>query len=615
MELLPFATHGLLLLLMVSLSGVGFWIDEIYSGGKLNLPVQASDDLIELNLAGMRLSSTKITLDYNRCPTDSDTIASSKLYAPEGFSLSQLVPDTKRPTSVAQFAHINIHEEGTEIIGDIGATEDRAGLSRKLSLVSLGFSVMALLIFGVKRLEPVSIISMGQDGVSQRDESISRLLNWLILLSAGALWMSIVIYSSIIPTLLAHLFREARDRCNIAFQSGGEQFEIRTMGSYVRDHADPNGISIILYSLSIGIMLLYSLFLFVKANRKPVNSLNLSPHQMRNLPWYCHIFPWKATLLLTTVSILFSFWVMNLTKARGYSINNFYWKYGSKVAQKTGLSRTGTLLDFVQKVFSLVAVPEGVMAATTYMWLAVVPMLAVASKRPLCVLSKGFQDFAILLLVRASVAWVTIAPTTLSMLEKPECFVESNQETDSWSWLVVFDTRQSCNDTMFSITVTVVGVPAIILIYYASYAGVVRGLYSRIVSSYVGFCATVACAIAVISRHQYSSDIVVGTSIVLLYMLTQTAAFKLLFEMHDATDETRSRNALMEKIMPILEECKYRLKIYSQASSELKGLKASSHDFHEIGFLYRSVGVALKRAREGKSVAELPDDGNEIKED
>lgn len=605
MELLPFALHGLLLLVMVSFSGIGFWIDEIYSGGRLNLPVEASADLIELNISGMRLSSSKIYLDYNKCPTDSDTIASSKLYASDGFSLSQLVPDTKRPTSVAQFAHINIHEEGTEIIGDIGATEDRAGLGRKLSMVSLGLSAITLLIFGFKRIIPASIISSAQDGVSQRDESISRTLNWLILLSAGSLWLSIVIYSSIIPTLLAHLFREARDRCNIAFQSGDEQFEIRTMGSYVRDHADPNGVSIILYSISIGTMLLYSLFLFLKANRKPVNSLNLSPHQMRNLPWYCHIFPWKATLLLTAFSILVSFWVMNLTKARGYSINNFYWKYGSKVAQKTGLSRTGTLLDFVQKVFSLVAVPEGVMAATTYMWLAIVPMLAGASKRPLCVLSKGFQDFAILLLVRACVAWVTIAPTTLSMLEKPECFVASDEDSESWSWLAVFDTRQSCNDTMFSITVTVVGVPAIILIYYVGYAGVVRGVYSRIVSSYIGFCAAVACAVAVISRHQYSSDIVVGISVVLLYMLAQTAAFKLLFETHDAADETGSRNSLMEKIIPILEECKYRLKTYSQASSELKGLKASSHDFHEIGFLYRSVGLALKRAREGKPVTEL----------
>ena len=609
MESKVFIGHSAFFVIILALGFIGVFVDRIVDVPQTNIDLNCPEGPCQMKISGIRLSSSRLFLDYNKCAVDPPRIGKSRLYAAEGVGLDELADGKTRDVSIAVFAHLNIHEEGTEVIGDIGLTGARANLGRKLALVALSLLSVSALLFVLLRREPISIYSKPENSENASFHRYQQAVDWLILAGAGVMWLSIVMYSSVMPTLLAHLFREARDRCEIEYkQTAAEHYEMRSMGAYVRDNADPSGLSVILFSICVALLFFYSAFSFIKANGHPLSFLELSPSQARSLPWYCKVWNWRGTLAMTIAGVFLTFWVMNLTKTRGFSINNFYWTYGSKVAQKTGLSRTGTLLDFAQKAFSLVAVPETIMAATTYMWFAIVPLIATASKRPFSLICKGCQDFAILLIIRAFIAWVTIAPTTLSMLEKPECFEQPDEQGSSWDWLLVFDGRQSCNDSMFSITVAVVGMQTMVLVYYGMFGGSIRGLYAGLVHTFVCLCALISCFIAVVSRHQYSADIVIGACIVVIYMLTQMAPYRLLFE-GDPIDVKHPGKILSEKIIPTLEECVVRVKSYTQASKDLKGLKSSAHDFEEMTLIYRSVGEAIQRARlrrSGSSAAEIP---------
>ena len=600
MERGAFIIHGAFFVVILGLSITGIVVDEILRSPKHDISLACSDARCELKISGIRVSSSKFVLEYNKCQDDPPRVEYSGLYSLDGVPHKLLSDGASRDSSIVEFAHVNIQEEGTEIIGEIGVTGNRANVARQLSYFAVCLQGLALVLFLALRREPMSIISKPDGDDETKFHLFQQLMNWLGIVGATILWLSVIFYSTLVPNLLSHLFREGRDRCSVEFTSvQGEHTEMRAMGTYVRDHSNPNGSSIILFSMCAAISLIHSMYLFNKSNMKPLTYLQLTPSQVKSLPWYCRVWSWKFTIVVAVFGILLSFWVMNLTKVRGFSINNFYWAYGSKVAQKTGLSRTGTLLDFAQKVLSLIAVPEAIMSASTYMWLFTVPVLALACSRPVSLLLKGIQDFAVIFIMRSVIAWVTIAPTTLSMLEKPECFVEPEANTSRWSWFLVYDLKQSCNDTMFSVTFAVVGMHAIMLMYYVMYGGVLKGSIAGFVCSFIALAGIAVCIVAVVSRHQYSSDVVIGASIVICYMLTQIMAYQLLFE-GDSVDIMHPGKLLSEKVTSTLEECVIRLRGYLRASKELRGLKSSSNDFAEMALLYRSVGQAISEAKTGR---------------
>jgi hypothetical protein len=614
MERIHFIINCAFSVLILGLSTTGLFVDHIFTNPKTDIELVCPDGPCQLKISGIKVSSSKIVLDYNKSPDDPRRAGFSKLYSIQGVSFADLADGASRDSSIVEFAHLNIHEEGTEIIGEIGVTEERASIARSMSYVAIGLQGFGLILLLIIRREPKSIISNPDENEDLKSHLLRQSINWFGIIGAGFLWLSVVFYSTIIPTLLAHLFRESRDRSGIEFsQEHGEQFEMKTMGTYVRDHSSPNGSTIILFSLGTAASLIHFVYLFYRSNRKPLTLLQLTPSQSKSLPWYCRVWPWKPTLIVALFSTLLTFLVMNLTKSRGLLINNFYWTYGAKVAQKTGLSRTGTLLDFAQKILSLIAVPRAIMSASTYMWLFVIPVLAFACNRPASLVVKGLQDFAIIFILRSVTAWVTIAPATLSMLEKPECFIKPNEQTSKWSWLLVFDLRQSCNDSMFSETFAVVGMNAIILMYYVMYGGVTNQAVAWLVSSFIALSGLAVCIIAVVSRHQYSSDVVIGASIVTCYMLTQLMAYKMIFE-GDSADKRQPAKLLAEKVLPVLEECSTRVRAYLTACEKLKGLKLPANQFAEMALLYRSVGQGITEARKVRRNISTNNNSSDIQE-
>ena len=587
--------HSAILVLIVGMSMLGGFYDQIADIKRHELVVRGTDGEQDMRISGLTLSSERIVLDYYKCENDTEGVAVSKLYNRDGVYLASLTERGSRDPSISEFAHINLADQGTEIIGDINLLQERAWLGSVFFYIALTLQLLTLVVLASTRVSPTSMISHCPDSVAPRDHLWARLQNGLLLTSAGALWYSVILYSSVITVLLPHLFREARDRCGVDFSSSAVgHYQMRTLGLYVRDRSTLNGVTIIMFGLVTAGIVVYSLWLFYKANASSISNQNLS--RLRGLSWHCRVWPWQLSLVAVTGAVMTCFWVANLARERGYPLNMFYWTNGTKAFQKTGLSRTGTLLDFFQGITNLFTVSATVVNLTAYVWLLIIPAVATACARPVLLLAKAAQDVACLLLAKALVSWVTISPTTVSIMEKPECFDEPRDLTNV-GWLTQLDLHNSCNDNMFSIHAVVVIVPAVIALYFLNFGGVIRrGEFAWSVYASIPIAAVATCTLIVLTRYQYTADIHIGACIAVTYMLTQSNAYRLLFD-EDHNHRVKPGAILSDKIIPTISECITRIQTYMLASKDLAGLKASSEDLEEIAHLYRTVGEAMQKAK------------------
>ena len=571
--------------------------DQIFEIGKYELRIRGPKEDRDLRISGLSLTSNTVILRYNRCVGDPVWKTNSQLYSNSGVGLETLQEGKSRDRSITQFSYININEQGTEILGDIGLVYHRAHAARALSFVAIGLQGLVLLTLLALRLEPKSLWSRCPPGMDVRYHIVARVESLVLVISAVFLWASILLYSSLPPTLLAHLFREARSRCGVEFDdlfSG--LYEMRTLSYYVKNTGILNGATVVVYGLVAIFTIAHFIYLFIISNAKIFSMGDLNSSEKRYLSWYCRIWNWRISLICLKGTLLLSFWVSNLTRMRGYEINMFYWKNGLKVSQNTGLSQTGTLLDMLQGSANHFTVPDFLLISTCSFWLLLVPMLAVACKRSVTFLGKSAQDFAIVLLLRAMVAWLTVGPTPLSMIEKPECFdALRNDDTSQFWWIYNFTFKHSCNDNMVSIYSVIVLVPAVTMLFYTYFSRVSERKYDSVIFILLSIAAVLSTALSVIGRHQYSADVHIGACIVVFYMLTQTAPYRLLFAAEEENN-INPKDLLAQRIVPTLEQCISKLQEYQLACTNMDGLKSSPNDVGEIAHLYRIVGMAIQSA-------------------
>jgi hypothetical protein len=91
------------------------------------------------------------------------------------------------------------------------------------------------------------------------------------------------------------------------------------------------------------------------------------------------------------------------------------------------------------------------------------------------------------------------------------------------------------------------------------------------------------------------------------YLFSQSSAYRLLFG-EEINARTPPNTILSDKVLPTLSECVIRMETYLLASKDLAGLKASVDEIEDIAVLYRTMGQAMRTAREGgtRPVAEPP---------
>ena len=151
----------------------------------------------------------------------------------------------------------------------------------------------------------------------------------------------------------------------------------------------------------------------------------------------------------------------------------------------------------------------------------------------------------------------------------------------------------------------IVIVPAMITFFFISFSGIV-GLPGRwIAYALLTVGIAVSMFLVIVSRYQYTADVHIGICICTMYMLTQSAAYRVLFD-EDRALHPRPGDILKEKILPTLADCLQRLQVYQLASENAKGLKVAAEEIVEIGVLYRIVGEAIVKAKSAHPSIEKP---------
>jgi hypothetical protein len=477
----------------------------------------------------------------------------------------------------------------------------RSIIARSLFLVSVVILGSSVLVMILTRAEPQSILSTCPSGYRPRDHLLGQIQNLLTLLSTALLWGSVFIISSLIPSILPYVYREARDRCGIAFDDEVlHNYEMRDMGQFVSNNSFPYGFSTIMFSIAAGVSLAYTIgLLWVSSNRYKSRSLYpvLPKSEKRKISWYAKIWPWRLSLLALCVSIVVVVIIGNITRYRGYPLNMFYWNFfGSKFFEKTGLSKTGSLKDSFQQLIQLISVSAYVNMVSVYFWLMWIAALIWVCNYPLDFVGKVAQDFSIVLFIKALVSWVTVSPTPVSMLDQPDCYIRPHIEDDYWKWIFRFSNAFSCNDNMYSIRVVIAFVPFVILVYFIRYSGYVNRFGKIVALVFLSFGITCTFLSIIVTRYQYTADIHIGLCICAVYMLTQQQAYSLLFD-RDRADVASAYTLLEEKVLPTLSECVVRLMAYHAVAHKAKGLQIHAQELHEIALLYKSVGGALSAAK------------------
>ena len=159
---------------------------------------------------------------------------------------------------------------------------------------------------------------------------------------------------------------------------------------------------------------------------------------------------------------------------------------------------------------------------------------------------------------------------------------------------------------MVSIYSVVVFVPAVTMLFYTYFSRVSERKYDPVIYILLLIAALLSAALSVIGRHQYSADVHIGACIVVSYMLTQRAPYRLLF----AAEEEKNMNPmdlLAQSIVPTLEQCIAKLREYQLACNNMDGLKSSPNDVGEIAHLHRIVGQAIQSAESIKPSKKLPE--------
>ena len=310
---------------------IGALFDVVYILPPMTRVVKVLDGDEQMNISGIRMSSTRIVLDYHKCESDKENVRNSALYSPEGISYSEMTEDGSRDASKAQFTHMNTEEDGAELIGDIGLLWGRSVVARYLFVAAFVLQLVSIILCVVYRASPVSLLSRCPRGGNEWDHFIGQVQNALCFVAVIFLWGSIVMISTLIPVLLPHLFREARERCDIQFdESTWHHYEVRETGEFVSENSFPFGLTTIISMVCISCSLLYCIYLFVASTKKyhadslTQNRAIVVPRsETRMLPWFGRIWSWRVSVPLLLVSIYLSFIVANLTRVRGYPLNMF----------------------------------------------------------------------------------------------------------------------------------------------------------------------------------------------------------------------------------------------------------------------------------------------------
>lgn len=279
----------------------------------------------------------------------------------------------------------------------------------------------------------------------------------------------------------------------------------------------------------------------VRSRLRMINPDGMVRKQLLNLPLQCRVLPLWVSLLSLFLSSLTSKFVGREVFNAGQKVNRLPWLSRLhlepfQLIDDLVLSRTNGFW------FNPAAVVDGAVVA----WLPMVMVLVMGSVARWHSLSKLIEVIAYGYWIRTVSIIVTIYPTSMSVLQSPECF--SGKEM---SFLDALLGNEFCNDIMYSGHATLVLTPAFVMILMIIY-----GPFQFKTLSIIGIAIFVTCSVSivVVGRFHYTADVLVASLVCSLLALIHAPAWKIIFSVRKfefklaATDDLQRVAAELEEL-------------------------------------------------------------------
>ena len=556
----------------------------------------------EVTIPALTVSTRTLELGVDGCengwkvnPTD------SKLHSIGGMSFSELADGAPEDPAAQYFLDDSKRLISTSHSGNFTEIHNRAMVARILSIIGVSFQILALLLMVFGRTHPSPLFA-NRPLFEQPDSKhfIGGIVGVALLLAGLCLFTSLGIMSSLMPAILSRVGNFALDWCSDSpfdhYARGQSKLDYMIfLGNYIQDKADAQGVTFMTFAISIFLIYLELVVVFYLSMDQVLSQARidyaLPDSQLRALPWYSKIRPLWVSIVFLICSIVVNCATVYSARVRGYPLNLFFYNY-KFLNQAASASDNGSwsLPDAVLDYLHTYVVDKSVVKMMLAAWIPLMAFVGLGSVDTKLYLSKVIEGLGTLLLLGALIGIFTVPTTPAFVLQKPQCY---SPPTRPPTFIQFISISESCNDQMYSIYSILITFPIMMIGFYSRYGAITRKkiAYLGLALACIGSMFTV-----VATRQQYVVDVYIGVVVTVLYALSQTPSFKLLFRfgtVHPGLFHTEPV-VLSDKVVPVIEDCTNRFELFFMAG-DVSGL--SGPELQKIADEFNNLLEAIEYAK------------------
>ena len=599
------------------LIGTGILVDQFHAEDARDIKLH--NGLI-YHSPGITIGHTRLKLVYPECETPESTArGNSRLFNVKGVSFRELATAKPGQDEVYDsFVRPPDESVSNQYFGDFVAFYYMGQAAKFCSWFAFAVQILSIVISVITQTPPSAFLT-NRPTFNQTPKQFmwGSIHHALTLLVALLLVVDISIVSTYLDLTIGRVIELSFELCN--FSPANNELDIMKLyGGFLQENADVNGFTGKLYKVAIGLTLFQMILVFFQGtdqvrSESSVIGYSLPASKLRQLPWYSSIWRFRFAALFLVFAYFVDIISSVYTREHGYSQNLYAWTTLASARTGTGSTRTGALSDFIMDKLAQFYISEALPTGAMWGSVPLVICLAIGSTDPLRFFSKIVQLTGLIVFLKAIFSMSTLVPIPSTVIAKPYCYDEPPQH--AWSLSGLTASSISCNHLMFSVIAAMCTMSLMVVVMYVRFGPSVK----RYLAYAVLFSTmTVLSLLPVAARLNYSADVFVGAVLVILIMMCQSAAFKLLFRFDFPNGSLSDRigklnvkpgEILNDKIVPTIAECIRRIEVYRVAARESPGLIIPSDEVDEIQLLYKSVGDAIKVAQAAKPIQPMSSEG------
>jgi hypothetical protein len=584
----------------------GLFVDQFHSEDPAQIKMENGRTYFG---PGIVIGHDRLKLAYPECHVpEIRARMNSKMFNFKGISFSEMKAGPTGADEVFDaFVSPGDNSVSTHYFGNFNTFYYMSLIARVLSWMGLGFQALSLIVMVWKQTPPTSFLTrtpVFDQTDSQRAWGVAHHI--LALVASVCLIVNLCVVSMYLDLLVGRVIELSFELCN--FDPGLDELEtLKLFGHFLEDYSDVNGVTGSMYRLAMGLTMIQVTFVFYLGISKVRSSGNNTSYSLpiakvRQLPWYCAIWRLRYSFAFFIVATVLNRVASLISREEGYPLNIYFFNSVASVKTGTGSVLTGSLSDFIMDKTSKFYVSERITRSTLSAAVPLVLALCIGSTDPQRFLSKVIQLAGIVGFLKSFTAISTVVPVPATPIAMPICYTAPA----SWSFSYVISGKASCNHIMFSLDAAVITLGIMVILLYIRYGQAIKKFVAySVLLIMLGCCLVLPIA----ARLSYSVNVVIAFFVVALLVITQSQAFKLLFQLEvseiDFTADIRKLRivpgeVLNDKVIPNLRECVKRLEQYRMATKDATGLRLTPGDVEEIKVIYSTVGEALRVAKNAK---------------